>query len=364
MPKGRILVVEDDVDISNMLKIYFTGQGYDMEMVKRGGDALTMTQQQLPQLIILDINLPDMDGYTVCKTLRTTTRTKHIPVIFLTEKDDRSDRIAGLELGADDYITKPFDIEELRLRIQNAISAAERMGLTDPRSGLPSGRLIEDQLREMMRRPGWAYMDLRISFFEAFREKYGFVAADEVLRFSAMLISDVVDHHGTPEDFIGNAGNDNFVLITAPAKATMIRETLEKRFNEEVLSHYSFVDREKGGVMTDDGMGGEKLVKLMKIAIGMVASTDREFSDIREITEAAAEARRKAQQANVGGSSQQSAPGPGSAPPLGSTSTPGLTPAAGSTSTPGSTPAAGSTPATGSTVSPGTGVSNQPKTES
>ena len=108
MSKGRILVVEDDSDISNMLKIYFTGQGYDMEMSKRGSEALTLTQQQLPQLIILDINLPDMDGYTVCRTLRTNTRTKHIPVIFLTEKDDRSDRIAGLELGADDYITKPL----------------------------------------------------------------------------------------------------------------------------------------------------------------------------------------------------------------------------------------------------------------
>jgi DNA-binding response OmpR family regulator len=308
MPKGRILVVEDDPDISNMLKIYFTGQGYDMEMVKRGGDALTITQQQLPQLIILDINLPDMDGYTVCKRLRTTTRTKHIPVIFLTEKDDRSDRIAGLELGADDYITKPFDIEELRLRIQNAISSAERMGLTDPRSGLPSGRLIEDQLREMMRRKDWTYMDIRISFFEAFREKYGFVASDEVLRFSAMMISDVVDHNGAPEDFIGNAGNDNFVVITDASKGTIIRETLEKRFNEEVQSHYSFVDREQHGVKIDDGMGGEKLVKLMMIAIGMVNSTDKEFSDIREITEAAAEARRKAQQANVGTTGPQAPP--------------------------------------------------------
>ena len=300
MSKGRILVVEDDADISNMLKIYFTGQGYDMEMSKRGGEALTLTQQQLPQLIILDINLPDMDGYTVCRTLRTNMRTKHIPVIFLTEKDDRSDRIAGLELGADDYITKPFDIEELRLRIQNAIAAAERMGLTDPRSGLPSGRLIEDQLREMIRRPEWAYFDIRISFFEAFREKYGFVAADEVLRFTAMMMSDVVDNTGNADDFIGNAGNDNFVIISTPEKAPAIKETLEKRFNEEVKTHYSFVDREQNGVKIDDGTGGEKLVKLMMIAAGPVTSKDKEFSDIREITESAAEARRKAQQANAG----------------------------------------------------------------
>lgn len=302
MSMGRILVVDDEQDIANMLKIYFTGQGYDVEVANRGGDALDIVQHQLPQLIILDIMLPDMDGYALCKTLRTQTRTKHIPVIFLTQKDERSDRIAGLELGADDYITKPFDIEELRLRIANAIRAAERMGLTDPRSGLPSGRLIEDQLRDMIRKPDWAYMDMRINFFDPFRDKYGFVAGDDVLRFTAMLISEVVDDKGSPDDFIGHAGNDNFVLITQPKGAEEIKDTLEKRFNEEVQSHYSFVDREQGGTKIDDGMGGERLVKLMTISIGLVSS-EREFHDIREITEAAAEERRKAQRAQQQSSS-------------------------------------------------------------
>jgi PleD family two-component response regulator len=283
-----------------MLKIYFTGQGYDMEMTRRGDDALKTVSQQLPQLIILDINLPDTDGYTICRTLRMSARTKHIPVIFLTEKDDRSDRIAGLELGADDYITKPFDIEELRLRIQNAIQSAERLGLTDPRSGLPSGRIIEENLREMIRRPEWAYLDIRILFFDPFREKYGFVAGDELLRFAALLISEVVDVHGGPEDFIGNAGNDNFVVISTPDKINPIRENLEKRFNEEVKGHYSFQDREQGGVKVDDGMGGEKFVKLMQIAVGAISSAEREFYDIREITEAATEARRKYVQAMLG----------------------------------------------------------------
>lgn len=293
MSNGRILVVEDESDIANMLKIYFTGQGYDIELAARGGDALKMVQQQLPQLIVLDINLPDTDGYTLCKTMRTSTRTKHIPIIFLTEKDERGDRIAGLELGADDYITKPFDIEELRLRISNAIRASERMGLTDPRSGLPSGRLIEDALREVIRKPEWAYLDMRINDFDPFRDKYGFVAGDEVLRFTAMLLSEIVDKHGTPEDFIGHAGNDNFVLLTRPTSLTPIKETFAERFNEEVKSHYSFIDREQGGIKLDEA-GKEKLIPLMSIAIGAVSSKEREFSDIREITEAAAEARRKA----------------------------------------------------------------------
>lgn len=294
MSKGRLLVVEDDQDIANMLRIYFTGQGYDIQIANRGAAALKHTQQQLPQLIVLDINLPDIDGYTVCKTLRTNSRTRHIPIIFLTEKDERSDRIAGLELGADDYITKPFDIEELRLRIANAIRASERMGLTDPRSGLPSGRLIEDALRELLRRDEWAYMDIRINHFEPFRDKYGFVAGDEVLRFTAMMLGEIVDQKGEPDDFIGHAGGDNFVLITRLASAPAIRETFAKRFNEEVQAFYAYTDREQGGFKLDVEGGKTRLVPLMTAAIGMVTS-ERTFSDIREITEAAAEARRRAQ---------------------------------------------------------------------
>ena len=99
MAKGRILIVEDDFDISNMLRIYFGGQGFDINVAARGSEALTMARQQLPHLIILDIMLPDMDGYAICKQLRQTPRTSHIPIIFLTQKDERSDRIAGPRAG-------------------------------------------------------------------------------------------------------------------------------------------------------------------------------------------------------------------------------------------------------------------------
>ena len=151
MGKARLLIVEDDIDIGNMLKIYFAGMDFDVDVAVRGSDALEKTKHALPHLIVLDIMLPDIDGYEVCRNLRTNMRTSHIPVIFLTQKDERSDKLQGLELGADDYITKPFDIEELKLRVQGAIKRAERESLTDPRSGLPAGRLIEEQLRRIIR---------------------------------------------------------------------------------------------------------------------------------------------------------------------------------------------------------------------
>ncbi|GAB4436468.1 MAG: response regulator [Anaerolineae bacterium] len=294
MGKARILVVEDDFDISNMLRIYFTGQGYDVQVAPRGGDALTLTRQQLPHLIILDIMLPDMDGYAVCRELRTTTRTSHIPIIFLTQRDERSDKIAGLELGADDYITKPFDIEELKYRVKNAIDRSERESLTDPRSGLPSGRLIEDQLRSLMRQDrAWAYIDAKINYFEPFREVYGFLAGDEVLRFTALLVGEVVDEHGTPDDFIGHPGGDNFVVISFANRPEELARHIQARFNEEILTHYNFIDREAGKITVDDGSGGQREVPLMSLSVGQVSTATRQFADIREVTELAAESRRR-----------------------------------------------------------------------
>ena len=292
MGKSRILVVEDDFDISNMLQIFFTGQGYDVAVAPRGETALEKTRQNLPHLIVLDIMLPDIDGYEVCRRLRTSTRTSHIPIIFLTQKDERSDRLQGLELGADDYITKPFDIEELKLRVQNAIARAERESLTDPRSGLPSGRLIEDQLRKIIREDGWAFMDLRINYFEAFKEVYGFVAADDVLRFTTMLLNEIVDQHGSTEDFIGHPGGNSFIIITAQENLENIKKEIKARFKEQVQSHYNFIDREQGHILTTADSGEQKQTPLMNLSIGTTSPSQYTFSDIREITELASEARR------------------------------------------------------------------------
>src|SRR5512136_431385 len=236
MNKGRILVVEDDNDISNMLKIYFNAQGYDVTVAGRGKDALERTRKQLPNVIVLDIMLPDMDGYEVCTLLRRNLRTSHVPILFLTQKDERSDRIAGLELGADDYITKPFDIEELRLRVQGAMRRAERESLTNPTTGLPSGKMIEEQLRALMRRSDWGLLYVGVNGMEAFTDLYGFVAGDEVLRFTALLLGEVDDKVGGPDDFIGHIGGDDFLLITTEDRAAVVAEAMTQRFNQEIGS--------------------------------------------------------------------------------------------------------------------------------
>ncbi len=293
MSKGRILVVEDDLDISNMLRIYFTSQGFEVTVAGRGMEALEQTRKQLPSVIVLDIMLPDIDGYEVCTKLRSALRTSHVPIIFLTQKDERSDRIAGLELGADDYITKPFDIEELRLRVQNAMRRAERESLTNPTTGLPSGKLIEEQLRGLMRRKGWGLLYIGLTDLDAFTDVYGFVAGDEVLRFTALLMGETDDKVGGPDDFIGHVGGDDFIMITTEEKAQTLADAAVKRFNQDIGSHYSFKDRERGYIVVKDADNKERQAPLIKMCIGVIFAHTQEFTDIREITEVSAEARRQ-----------------------------------------------------------------------
>ena len=294
MSKGLLLIVEDDSDISSMLQIYFESQGYESIAVTRGEEALEICRRKLPNLVILDIMLPDIDGYEVCRKLRSNLRTGHIPIIFLTQKDERSDQIAGLELGADDYITKPFDLQLLMLRVEGALRRAGWLSLTSPVTGLPSSKLIEEQLRQIMRRHDWAVLYVGINHIDDFNDTYGFVAGDDVLRFAAMLLSEVVDEVGAGSEFIGHVGGDDFIIISTPDAAQGIQARLKERFDAEVEAFYNFKDRERGYIEVDAGEGEQRQAQLMSLAVGLIHHDAAPFADIREITEVAAGARRLA----------------------------------------------------------------------
>ncbi len=294
MGKGRILVVEDDVDISKMLRIYFDSQGYEVLVAVRGNDALDICRAKLPNVVVLDIQLPDIDGYEVCRSLRSNTRTSYVPIIFLTQKDERSDKIAGLELGADDYITKPFDIEELKLRVEGAIRRSLREALTHPVTNLPAGKLIEEQLKRVKDSPEpWTLLYFGIRNINAFKEIYGPIQVNEVLLFLADIMRETVETHGTLNDFIGQASDNDFIVITPPKSDSVICKSITERFNEECQVFYSFPDREKGFITYKDIDGVTQKSDFMQIAVGVVSSADGPFADIVQITEDAAENRRR-----------------------------------------------------------------------
>jgi len=241
----NILVVEDDVDVADMLNAYFRVQGYEVQVVNEGGQAVENCRNNRPDLVILDIRLPDVDGYEVARRLRSNRRTGDIPIIFLTEKRQRADRLQGLELGADDYITKPFDIQELRLRVRNALRRTAQGTLTNPVTGLPEGTLLDERLSECLESDGWALLQISLENLDAFREAYGFVASDDVQRAVSLMIFNAVRGIGSLSDFIGQISPTEYVLVTLPDSLPQLAERIKIRLEQSLDYFYPLKDRDQ-----------------------------------------------------------------------------------------------------------------------
>jgi PleD family two-component response regulator len=241
--KATILIVEDDLDIADMLNSYFRVQGYDVLTVNWGEDGIRACQTARPDLVILDIRLPDIDGFEVAKTLRGNRRTKDIPIIFLTEKRERNDRLKGLELKADDYITKPFDVLELRLRVRNVLNHSRQGTLTNPVTGLPEGDLVDERLKICGDETGWAIAIVSIINLDVFREVYGFVASDDLLRAVAMILHDSLHEFEANEDFLGQLGTNDFLIITRPDSLDTLKDRVRKRLEQSFDYFYRDQDR-------------------------------------------------------------------------------------------------------------------------
>lgn len=276
----RILIVEDDPDTAEMLRTYFEAQGYEIMITAWGKDALELCQKSLPDLIIQDIRLPDMDGYQVVSELRRNHRTNPVPIIFLTERKSRADRISGLKLGAVDYITKPFDIQELRLRVRNALRRASYASLVSPVTGLPGKEVTHDRLRVLLELDDWAVLYVSISHLEPFSEAYGFVAGDDVLRAVGLIISNVMNELGTDNDFVGHINRTDFVLITEESKAKDVRDKLGGRLGRAISFFYPVKDLESG-----------KLSAPMQAEVGMVVASRGAYDSPEAILEATTRSR-------------------------------------------------------------------------
>ncbi|WP_162909187.1 response regulator [Aggregatilinea lenta] len=273
MGKKRLLIIEDDIDVQEMLTVYFEGQDYEVLHASEGAEGIAISRSKFPNLILLDVMLPDMDGFDVCRALRTTTLTKYIPITFLTQRDARADKVAGLELGADDYVTKPFDMEELRLRVQSSIRRATRDHLHEPRTGLPTGPMIRAELTRLSGQAGWHFLDAEIENFKELREAYSFMAADAALELAVQVITEVVSQMGTPDDFVGTPEEARFVVFTHTADADTFTAALRERFSERAKSLYNFMDAERGYVVLNAGTPDERHESLVRLEVRPLAGT-------------------------------------------------------------------------------------------
>ncbi len=262
----QILIVEDDPDLSDMVSSYFRAQSYDVRAAEYGEEALAIAAEHPLDLIILDVRLPDIDGFELCRRLREKRRTENIPIIFLTEKQARRDKLTGLELGVVDYITKPFDIQELRLRVRNCILRSQRAAAIDPVTELPEGDLVLEKIHEVATggKPAGA-LAFALAGMHDFRERFGFVAADDVLRAVTLMIKNAVRDFGGEVDFIGHLEPEAFVILTVPERLNQIKERIERRISQS--ADYFFPQSRPGA-------DNQLLVKSTQISITPGAYAD------------------------------------------------------------------------------------------
>lgn len=275
--QDTILIVEDDQAIARLLDVYLTEQGYRVLLAVRGQDALELCRSTPPDLVVLDVRLPDISGYDVGIALRASPETQHIPIIVLTAFGERADRLTAHNLvRADYFLGKPFDIEEVASVIRNQLSEGRRRGQYHPVTNLPTGELVSAQLRELLVTAGWTLALVRVRDFDRFTQRYGVLVGEDVLKLTALLLSEAVRQQGDPSDFVGQLLiGPSFVIISQPRRIAAITAELRARFDIGVGLHYDYRDLQQGHTPR------------MALAIGLLGDADGPFSDIRELTEAA-----------------------------------------------------------------------------
>ena len=288
--KSQILIVEDDLDLSDMLNAYFSVQGYDVATAAWGEDAVRISIEKDFDLIVLDIRLPDIDGYEVCRRIRTNRRTQNTPIIFLTEKRDRIDKLAGLELGVVDYITKPFDIQELRLRVRNTLSRVTQAAPLNPITNMPEGPVIEEELQKLLYGENsasqWGILLVTINGLERFREMYGFVASDDVLRAVSLMLNNTVREVGNTSDKVGHLDAFDFVIVTQAEKLDQLYDRIQVRLQQSMEYFYPLRDREKARqAMTDSRL---------ELMIGRITNNNS-FTDLDSLKTALYDSRKSSQ---------------------------------------------------------------------
>jgi diguanylate cyclase (GGDEF)-like protein len=287
---GRLLVVEDDINLRTILKMQLERANYSVRTAENGEDALEALGEELFDLVLLDVIMPGMDGWTVCRHIKNDIATANIPVIMLTARSEQEDRIRGLVGGANDYLTKPYELEELLARVRNILQWSRMQRAANPLTGLPGNIAIENELsRRMDLGETFAFMYIDIDSFKAFNDHYSFRRGDEAIKLTASILLSAVSLEGSGSDFVGHVGGDDFVLIVADECAEAVVAEIIRDFDHKIPKLYEQEDRERGYIETKDRRGNLAKFPLMSITIAVVNGDGRRHKHIGEISQLAAE---------------------------------------------------------------------------
>ena len=274
----RVLVADDDPDILNVVKINLELDGFEVDTAVDGEDAMQKATSSPPNVIILDIMMPRMDGLTALHRLRSQAGTANIPNILLTARGLPEDRVRGLELGADDYITKPFDITELAARVKAVLRRTQAARDLSPLTGLPGNFKITAEIEDCIREErAFALVHGDLDNFKAFNDHYGFMRGDEVIRFCASSFNEAVESLGMADTFIGHIGGDDFVAIIPPEMSELFAKEVIERFDDGILDLYDTADALRGYIEVIDRRGERYAFPVVSLSLGVASTHVREI---------------------------------------------------------------------------------------
>jgi diguanylate cyclase (GGDEF)-like protein len=275
LAKQRILIADDEQDIRLVLRMRLELEGYSVLEAVDGLEAVRMAQEQAPDLIVLDVMMPQLDGVEVCNRLRASFTTRHIPVIMLTARAARDDKLSGLSRGANDYVTKPFEMVELIQRVRNTLDWSSQQRSASPLTGLPGNHSINTEIR---RRLGegqpFALLQVDVDHFKSFNDYYGYGRGDEAIQLLGRILSESVYRSGDPEGFVGHIGGDDFVVLCSCEASEALGEAILDWFNTAALDLYDEEDRARGQIEVLNRRHEAERFPLMSLTIALV-STDR-----------------------------------------------------------------------------------------
>ena len=301
----KVLVIDDDPMILKMVKTVLENSslGFEVTSTDQGRKGIEMAKSQIPDLILLDLMMPEMDGIEVCEHLRASRLTYLIPVIMLTASASSIHRLDALRTGVDEYLSKPFDPEELEARIVGLIRRFRLTRASNPLTGLPGNLAIEQEVhRRLTREEPFACCYFDLDNFKAYNDYYGFEKGDECLRWVAELLIDACEKLGQEEDFVGHIGGDDFIYITRPEHFEPIVQHMCQTFDAQVEKLYNEVDKKQGYIEVTNRREEMQRFPLMSVSIGVATNERRVLSSPLQVAEIASELKRAAKQRNVVGS--------------------------------------------------------------
>lgn len=297
--KETILVADDDEDIVRFVEVNLRLEGFNVHTVSDGEQALQAAYELMPELVLLDVMMPKLDGFEVCQRLRSDTRTKHLSVIMLTAKSLSADKVVGLTAGADDYMIKPFDPIELVARVKSALRRSKTMRGLNPLTQLPGNVEVQEQLSKRVESgQPFALLYVDLDNFKSFNDHYGFLRGDEVIKLLASCAREAIEAHGGFGSFLGHIGGDDFVAIVSPDDAEVLAGDLIDRWDKAILARYDPDDAERGYVEVADRKGVLHRFPIVTVSVGIATNSHRPISSHWEASEIAAEMKSFAKREN------------------------------------------------------------------